>query len=123
MKKYSIKNNRINQEVLKALTSIIREDVKDPRIDPFLTITKVYVSSDLQYCKVHVSSLGGESKLKKSIEGLNNAEGFIRSQLAHKLNLRKTPKLSFEPDRSMEYAMEMSIKIDELIQAEAIKHP
>lgn len=118
VKKGSIKNNRINQEVLKSLSEIIRDEVKDPRIDPFLSVTRVYVTPDLQYCKVHVSSLNGREALEKSIEGLTSAEKFIRYSLAHRVNLRKTPFLSFIPDSSMEYAMEMSIKIDKLIKSE-----
>ena len=114
MKKGSIKNNRINGEVLKELSVIIRDEVKDPRIDPLITITRVEVTPDLQFCKVHVSTLGSEDTLKESIEGLKNAEGFIRRELAHTVNLRKTPILQFVPDRSMEYAMEMSMKIEQL---------
>ncbi len=114
MKKGSVKNNRINGEVLRELSVIIRDEVKDPRIDPMLSITRVEVTPDLQYCKVHVSSLGSEEVLMDSIKGLKNAEGFIRRQLAHTVNLRKTPKLQFVPDRSMEYAVEMSKMIDEL---------
>ena len=114
MKKGSIKNNRINGEVLRELSVIIREEVKDPRIDPLLTVTRVEVTPDLQFCKVHVSSLGSDELLNESIEGLKNAEGFIRLKLAHTVNLRKTPVLQFVPDRSMEYAMEMSMKIEKL---------
>ena len=114
MKKGSIKNNRINGEVLKELSVIIRDEVKDPRIDPLLTITRVEVTPDLQFCKVHVSTLGSDDTLSESIEGLKNAEGFIRRELAHTVNLRKTPILQFVPDRSMEYAMEMSMKIEQL---------
>jgi len=117
MKKGSIKNNRINGEILRELTSIIRDDVKDPRIDPLLTVTRAEVTPDLQYCKCHISSLGDDSVLEESIEGLKNAAGFIRRELAHRVNLRKTPELQFVPDRSMEYAMEMSKKIEELARA------
>ncbi len=120
MKKGSIKNNRINGEVMRELSVIIREEVKDPRIDPLLTITRVEVTPDLQFCKVHVSSLGSDELLMESIEGLKNAEGFIRRELAHTVNLRKTPMLQFVPDRSMEYAMEMSMKIEELAKAGGI---
>lgn len=118
MRKGSVKINRINQEVLKTLSTIIRDEVKDPRVDPFLSLTRVEVTPDLQYCKVHVSSLQDDEGLEKSIEGLESAEGFIRRELAHRVNLRKTPELSFVPDRSMEYAMEMSKRIDELIKSE-----
>ena len=118
MKKGSIKNNRINGEVMRALSVIIREGVKDPRIDPMLSITKVEVTPDLQFCKVHVSTLGADDSLDRSIEGLRNAEGYIRRELAHTVNLRKTPEHQFVADRSIEYAIEMSKKIDDLIKAE-----
>ena len=117
MKKGSIKNNRINGEVLRELSSIIRDDVKDPRIDPLLTVTRAEVTPDLQFCKCYVSSLGSDEQLNESIEGLKSAGGFIRRELAHRVNLRKTPELQFVADRSMEYAIEMSMKIEALAKA------
>ena len=117
MKKGSIKNNRINGEVLRELSSIIRDEVKDPRIDPLLTVTRAEVTPDLQFCKCYVSSLGSDEVLEESIEGLKNAGGFIRRELAHRVNLRKTPELQFVADRSMEYAIEMSKKIEALAKA------
>ena len=120
MKKGSIKNNRINGEVLRELTSIIRDDVKDPRIDPLLSVTRAEVTPDLQFCRCWVSTLGDDSKLEESIEGLRSAEGFIRRELAHRVNLRRTPEIQFAADRSMEYAMEMSKKIEELAKAGGI---
>ena len=117
MKKGSIKNNRINGEVLRELTSIIRDEVKDPRIDPLLTVTRAEVTPDLQFCKCYVSSLGTDEQLTESIEGLKSAGGFIRRELAHRVNLRKTPELQFVADRSMEYAIEMSMKIEALAKA------
>ena len=118
MTKGSIKNNRINGEVMRALSVIIRDGVKDPRIDPMFSITKVEVTPDLQFCKVHISTLSGADSLDRTIEGLKRAEGYIRRELAHTVNLRKTPELQFVPDRSIEYAIEMSKKIDELMKTE-----
>lgn len=115
MKKGSIKNNRINSEVLKELSQIIRDEIKDPDVDPMVSVTKVEVTPDLQFCKCHVSTLGSEEELAKTVEGLERAKGYIRRELAHRVNLRKTPMLQFVPDRSMEYAIEMSKRIDELI--------
>ncbi len=115
MKKGSIKNNRINGEVMRALALIIRDGVKDPRIDPLMSITKVEVTPDLQFCKVHISTVSGGESLDRTIEGLKSAEGYIRRELAHSVNLRKTPELVFMPDRSIEYAIEMSKKIDEVL--------
>ena len=116
MKKGSIKNNRINGEVLRAMTEIISSEVKDPQVDPMLTVTRVEVTPDLQFCKCYVSSLGSEEELASSAEGLTRAKGFIRTALAHRVNLRKTPELTFIADRSMEYAIEMSKKIDEILK-------
>ena len=65
MKKGSIKNNRINGEVMRALSVIIRDGVKDPRIDPMFSITKVEVTPDLQFCKVHISTLSGADSLDR----------------------------------------------------------
>ena len=116
MKKGSIKNNRINGEVLKALTEIIGSEVKDPDVDPFVSVTRAEVTPDLQFCKCYVSTLGSEEELAKTVEGLTRARGFVRTELAHRVNLRKTPEITFLPDRSMEYAIEMSKKIDELLK-------
>ena len=103
---------------MRALSVIIRDGVKDPRIDPMFSITKVEVTPDLQFCKVHISTLSGADSLDRTIEGLKRAEGYIRRELAHTVNLRKTPELQFVPDRSIEYAIEMSKKIDELMKTE-----
>ena len=116
MKKGSVKNNRINGEVLRAMTEIISSEVKDPDVDPMVTVTRAEVTPDLQFCKCYVSTLGTEEELAKTVEGLTRAKGFIRTALAHRVNLRKTPEITFLPDRSMEYAIEMSKKIDELLK-------
>lgn len=122
MKKGSIKNNRINGEVMRELSVIIRDGVKDPRIDPLLTLNRVEVTPDLQFCKVYVSVLGGEEALSQTLEGLKNAEGFIRRELAHTVNLRKTPVLQFVPDRSIEYGVEMAKRIEEIAEADRRRH-
>lgn len=121
MRKGSIKNNRINGEVLRALSVIIREGVKDPRIDPMLTINRVEVTPDLQFCKCYISTLGGEESLGATIEGLKSAEGYLRRELAHSVNLRQTPKLQFVADHSIEYGVEMAKKIDEVAREDERK--
>lgn len=119
MKKGSIKNNRINAEVMRELACIIRDDVRDPRIDPFMTVTRAEVTPDLQFCKCFISTVGSAEALEKTIEGLKNAEGYIRRELAHRVNLRKTPRLQFVADTSIAYAIEMSKRIDEVAKADA----
>ncbi|MCR5584374.1 MAG: 30S ribosome-binding factor RbfA [Lachnospiraceae bacterium] len=115
MKKNSIKNIRVSQEVLRELSSIIRDEVHDPRIDPFTSVVDVYVAPDLKTCKVWVSVLGGEQSKKDTLKGLNSAAGFIRSKLAHTMNMRNTPELTFVVDQTIEYGVNMSKKIDDVM--------
>ena len=115
MRKNSTKNNRINSEVQKALSSIIRT-VKDPRVDPFTSITDVSVAPDLKTCKVYVSVLSDDGE--ETIRGLKSAEGYIRHELAREVNLRNTPELRFVLDNSISYGVDMSRKIDEVIAAD-----
>ncbi len=115
MRKNSIKNTRINGEVQKELSNIIR-GVKDPRIHPMTSVTQVLVAPDLKTCKVYISVLGSEEDRKNTMTGLKSAEGYIRRQLAHTVNLRNTPELHFIEDSSIEYGINMSHLIDEVIE-------
>ena len=119
MRKNSIKNTRINGEVQKELSQIIRSEVKDPRIHPMTSVTEAVVAPDLKSCKVYISVLGSKEERVSTLEGLRKAEGFIRSKLAHTLNLRNTPELTFIEDDSIEYGVAMSRRIDEVIKADA----
>ena len=115
MRKNSIKNQRINNEVQRELSSIIRE-VKDPRIHPLCSVLAVDVATDLKTCKVYVSVIGSSEEREETSQGLKSAAGFIRRELAHRLNLRNTPELRFIMDTSIEDAMDMMKKIDEVTQ-------
>ncbi len=114
MRKNSIKNTRINEEVLRELSHIIRNEIKDPRIHMMTSVLRVEVAPDLKTAKVHISVMGSEKEKDDTIEGLNSAEGFIRTRLAKTVNLRNTPRLIFIKDESMEYAAHMSKLIDEV---------
>ena len=122
MRKNSIKNTRINGEVRKELSEIIRGSIKDPRIHPMTSVTNVEVAPDLKTCRAYISVLGDAEALKETIEGLKNAEGYIRRELAHTINLRNTPEIRFIPDQSIEYAIRISQKIDEVTEADAKSH-
>ena len=82
MRKNSIKNIRINEEVRKQLQEIIMHELKDPRIDPMTSVTKVEVAPDLKTCKAYISVLGSAEALEATMEGLTKAEGYIRRELA-----------------------------------------
>ena len=118
MRKNSIKNTRINGEVMKELSLIIRQEIKDPRIHMMTSVTSVEVAPDLKSCKAWISVLGDEEVRKSTLQGLKSAEGFIRRELACTINLRNTPELHFVMDQSIEYGVNMSHKIDEVIAAD-----
>ncbi len=116
MRKNSVKNTRINGEVQKVLAQIIRGEMKDPRISQWTSVVAVEVAPDLKSCKVWISVLGDEDARKATLEGLKSAEGFIKRQLAKIVNLRNTPEITFIMDQSIEYGVNMSHRIDEVIE-------
>ncbi len=114
MRKNSIKNTRINQEVQKELSMLISRELKDPRINPMTSIVNVEVAPDLKTAKVYISVLGNEESQKDTLKGLKSAAPFLRGQLARTINLRNTPELQFVVDQSIEYGVKMSRLIDEV---------
>lgn len=99
MAKY--RRGRINEEIQKEMTVILRK-VKDPRVsDAFISVTAADCTADLKYAKIYYSALSGDKK--EIAKGLKAATGFIRRELASSLNLRITPELTFLPDDSVAY--------------------
>ena len=115
MRKHSVKNTRVNGEVQKVLAEIIRGEIKDPRISPWTSVVAVEVAPDLKTCKAWISVLGDSEAAAATLHGLKSAEGFIRRQLARTLNLRNTPVITFVLDQSIEYGVNMSHKIAEVM--------
>ncbi len=115
MRKNSIKNTRINMEVQRELSEIIRTQVKDPGLKGVMvSVTDVEVTPDLKYCKAYISVLGDREKQQAVIDGLKRAVGFIRRELARRVNLRNTPEITFVPDQSIEYGVRMTRMIDDV---------
>lgn len=105
-----MKNNsrivKINSEIKKELALILRDEIKDPIVSKnFTTVTKVETTIDLKICKVYVSIMGKEKE--KVIKSLKNAAGFIRHEVAKRVNLRNTPEFKFYVDDSLDYSMHM----------------
>ena len=122
MRKNSVKNTRINGEVLKELSNIIRSEIKDPRINPMTSVVAVEVAPDLKTCTAYISVLGDEKSQRDTITGLKSAEGYIRRQLARTVNLRNTPEIRFILDQSIEYGINMSKLIDEVTEHDNKMH-
>lgn len=116
MRKNSIKNIRINSEVQKELSNIIRNELKDPRISGLTSVVSVEVAPDLKTCKAYISTYGDEKAVTDTIEGLRSAEGYIRKLLAASVNLRNTPVITFIPDQSIERGVRMTRLIDEVVR-------
>lgn len=110
--KGSTRQIRINDEILRETATIIRSELKDPRIGVMVSVTKVDTTSDLKYSKIFVSVLGSDEVKKETMEGLKSCSGFIRKELARRINLRNTPELKFVLDDSLD----KSFKIDQLIR-------
>ena len=116
MNKFSRKSTRRNSEVQKELGNIIRGGLKDPRIAPMTSVVACEVTTDLKTCKAYISVLGDEKVQSETIAGLQSAEGFIRRELARTLNMRNTPEIQFILDQSIEYGVNMTKKIEELVK-------
>lgn len=115
MRKNSVKNTRVNGEVQRVLAEIIRGEIKDPRISPLCSVVAVEVAPDLKSCKAWISVLGDDEARAATLAGLRSAEGFIKRQLARTINLRNTPDITFVMDQSIEYGVNMSHRIDEVV--------
>ena len=121
MRKNSIKNIRINSEVQRELSNIIRSEIKDPRINPMTSVVAVEVAPDLKSAKAYISVLGDEKSQKDTLAGLTSAEGYIRRELAKSVNLRNTPQIRFIMDQSIEYGVNMSKMIDDVCEQDESK--
>ena len=106
------RGGRINEEVKREISVLIRDEIKDPRLTAMISVTAVKVTKDLRYAKVYVSIFcNSEEEKKSNFEALKGAAGFIRKEIAHRINLRQSPQILFELDDSIDYGMH----IDSLI--------
>ena len=105
MRKNSIKNTRVNAEVQRELSNILRGGIKDPRVAPLTSVVAVEVAPDLKTCKAYISVLGNDEEKEETMKG---------RELARTVNMRNTPQITFIVDQSIEYGVNISKKIDEV---------
>ena len=98
---------RVGEQMRDELAQLLRDEVKDPRIG-FVSIVKVEVSRDIRHAKIYVSVLGNEQQKKETMAGLTSATGFLRSELAKRLQLRYMPELHFTLDESIEHGQRIA---------------
>jgi ribosome-binding factor A len=106
-----LRAQRLRELIKKEVSDLIQRGIKDPRIG-FVTVTDVEVSADLRNVKIFVSVYGDEQEKMRTLEGLNSAKGFIRSELGQRISLRFTPEIYFKFDESIE----RSARIMELLK-------
>ena len=110
---------RLNDQLRDEISQLIlRGEVKDPRVNTFLSVNRVEVTSDIGYAKVYVSSFLPDGQVKKGVDGLQAAAGFIQREIAKKLRIRQFPKLQFQVDAGMKAGFDMVQKLNELEKAE-----
>ncbi|GAY74603.1 30S ribosome-binding factor RbfA [Sporolactobacillus inulinus] len=109
----NLRTHRVAEQMKKEMSDIIGNRIKDPRVG-FVTVTGVDVTGDLQEATVYISVLGDDDKKQSSLEGLNKAKGFVRSEIGKRIRLRKTPEISFKVDESVEYGSHIDQLINKL---------
>lgn len=111
MQKNSNRMNRIDEELKKELSNIINYELQNSKITGMISVTKVKTTPDLRYARVYVSILNSKNR-KETLAGLKQSSGYMRSQIASRINLRITPELVFELDESLEYGA----RIDSILE-------
>lgn len=106
--------NRISGEVKRVVSELLNNGLKDPRVSSMVTVTSVDVTRDLSFAKIYVSVLGDNKEKQETIEGLRSAKGFIRSEIAKKVDLRHVPEPIFHLDESLEQAIYMTELINKV---------
>lgn len=107
------RQEKVAEALKREISSIIQNELKDPRLG-FITITRVNLSKDLRFGQIYFSVLSDEEGIKKAVEGLNNAKGFVKRLISERLKLRFTPEISFKLDRSIEYSIELQKELDRI---------
>ncbi len=113
MPKNNTRFERINEELKKEISHIISYELKNPNVTGLISVTKAKITPDLKYAKIYVSMLNTKNETE-TLEGLKKSSGFIRTQIAKKMNLRITPELVFERDDSIEYGARIEAILKEI---------
>ena len=109
--------NRVNEELKKEISRVFTFELKNSKVTGLISVTKVKITPDFKYAKIYVSILNSKS-IGKTMEGLKESSGFIRSQIAKNVNLRITPELVFELDDSLEYGARIDSILKDLKKKE-----
>jgi ribosome-binding factor A len=109
------KNLRLSEDILRTVSLMIREDIKDSRVrSAMVSVVRVELSGDNSDCKIYISAVEGFDAAKTAVQGLVSATGMIRRELADRLHLRRAPEIKFIADNSIEYSAKLISEMEEL---------
>ena len=114
------RTERLNQLIQIEISDLLRKHVNDPRLNGLISITGVSISKDLQNARISISALCNDIDRDDILKGFSSATGFLRRELAHRLNIRVTPELTFEFDDSIERGVKLVNLIDTVVAAEKV---
>ncbi|MCH5192459.1 MAG: 30S ribosome-binding factor RbfA [Oscillospiraceae bacterium] len=111
----NFKNGRLSEDIKREISGLIREEIKDPRVNGSLvSVVRTELSGDNSHCKVYISSIEGQDAAKTAVKGLESASGLIKRRISNVLHLKKCPELKFIADDSIEHSAEIAQKLEDL---------
>jgi len=115
-----LRNERLGRLIQEKIGALIVEGkIKDPRVNPFLSVSRIRLSKDLSWAEVYISTFKPETNLAKGVLGLQSASGFIQAMLAKEMRIRQTPKLRFHEDPGIREGFDMIKKIEDLVEKDS----
>lgn len=114
MQKNSNRMNRVEEELKREISNIVNYELNNTNITGMVSVTKVKVTPDFRFARVYVSMLNASKK--KTLKALKKSAGYVRTQLAHKINLRTTPEIIFEFDESIEYGAKIDSILNDIVK-------
>lgn len=116
-----VRTNRVAEQIKKELGIILQREMKDPRVG-FVTVTGVEVTNDLSIAKVYISVMGSPEQQNETLKALDKAQGFLRSELGSRIQMRHIPELQFKIDQSIEYGNKIETLISQIKSNEGKEH-
>lgn len=112
----NFKNGRLSEDIKREISGLIREEIKDPRVNGSLvSVVRTDLSGDNSHCKVYISSIEGQDAARTAVKGLESASGLIKRRISNVLHLKKCPELKFIADDSIEHSAEIARKLEDLV--------
>lgn len=111
----NFRNGRLSEDIKREISALIREEIKDPRVNgSFTSVVRTELSGDGSHCKVYISNFDGFEASKSAVKGLESASGMIRRHISNKLRLKKCPELKFIADNSIEHSAEIAKMLEKI---------